>query len=33
MDGTVIEHEIVVYRSDVFKYYNRLVGRGEGRLV
>ena len=33
IDGTVIEHEIAIYRSDVFKYSNHLVGRGEGRLV
>jgi GntR family transcriptional regulator len=33
VDGSVIEHEVVVYRPDVFKYYNRLVGRGEGRLM
>ncbi len=32
-DGVVIEYEKVLYRSDIFKYYNKLVGRGEGRLI
>jgi len=33
VDGTIIEYEKVLYRSDIFKYHNRLVGRGHGRLI
>jgi len=33
MDGKIIEYEIVEYRSDIYKYRNRLVGRGEARLA
>ncbi len=32
-DGMPIEYEKVLYRSDIFKYYNKLIGRGEGRLI
>jgi GntR family transcriptional regulator len=27
-DGTVIEYEKVLYRSDIFKYQNKLIRRG-----
>lgn len=33
MDGKVIEYEIVEYRSDIYKYRNTLIGRGEARLA
>ncbi len=33
VDGTIIEYEKVLYRSDIFKYYNKLVGRSHGRLI
>lgn len=28
IDGSVIEYEIVQYRSDIYKYHNKLIGRG-----
>jgi len=33
IDGKIIEYEIVEYRSDIYKYRNTLVGRGEARLA
>jgi len=33
IDGKIIEYEIVEYRSDIYKYRNKLVGRGEVRLA
>ena len=33
IDRKIIEYEIVEYRSDTYKYRNRLVGRGEIRLA
>jgi GntR family transcriptional regulator len=32
-DGTVIEYEKVLYRSDIFKYHNKLIRRGRSELV
>ncbi|MBN2395778.1 MAG: UTRA domain-containing protein, partial [Candidatus Atribacteria bacterium] len=33
LDGKIIEYEIVEYNSDIYKYRNTLVGRGEARLA
>jgi len=33
IDGKIIEYEIVEYRSDIYKYRNTLIGRGEARLA
>jgi len=33
IDDTLIEYEQVLYRSDIFKYRNKLIGRGQGRLI
>ncbi len=33
LDGKVIEYEMVEYRSDIYKYYNKLTGRGETRIA
>jgi len=33
IDRKIIEYEIVEYRSDIFKYRNKLVGRGGARLA
>ncbi len=33
IDGTVVEYEVVKYRSDIYKYHNKLVGRGEARIA
>lgn len=32
-DGTVIEYEKVFYRSDIFKYHNKLIRRGRSELL
>lgn len=32
-DGTVIEYEKVLYRSDIFKYHNKLIRRGQSELL
>ncbi len=32
-NGEIIEYEKILYRSDIFKYHNRLVGRGHGKLI
>ncbi|MCK5664792.1 MAG: GntR family transcriptional regulator [Thiotrichaceae bacterium] len=32
-DGSVIEYEKVLYRSDIFKYYNKLIRRGRSELL
>ena len=31
-DGTVIEFEKVLYRSDLYKYYNKLIRKGQANL-
>jgi len=33
IDGKIIEYEIVEYRSDIYKYRNRLVDRGKASLA
>lgn len=32
-DGTVIEYERVLYRSDIFRYQNKLIRRGRSELL
>ncbi len=32
-DGQIIEYEKILYRSDIFKYHNRLIGRGHGPSI
>jgi len=32
-NGTVIEYEKVLYRSDIFKYHNKLIRRGRSELL
>ncbi len=32
-NGTIIEYEKVLYRSDIYKYHNKLIRRGSAELI